>query len=89
VGRQPRILRDWRSRQFAGPSGHDDDISQLSVTFYFKPEKKLRAIGAGDRWCHSVRELAEFERFILASIAYRAVSERIDGLMKVNYEYVS
>ena len=76
------------TRQFMGPSGEDDEISQLSLTFVFTPDAQLRSLGQGNRWCSSVDEVEAFRRFVASSAPYRAVSERTDGNLELDYEHV-
>jgi hypothetical protein len=71
-----------------GPSGEDDEISQLSLTFVFTPDAQLRSLGQGNRWCSSVDEVEAFRRFVASSAPYRAVSERTDGNLELDYEHV-
>ena len=48
----------------------DDDIWQLSLTFEFEPNDELRALGRGDKWCQSLRELPEFREYVHRSAAF-------------------
>jgi hypothetical protein len=48
----------------------DDDIWQLSLTFLFEPVDDLRAVGAGNEWCHSLRALEQFRARVCASTAF-------------------
>jgi hypothetical protein len=61
------------TRQFvvSGSSG-DDGMSQLSLTVHFGVSNALRGVD-GNRWCKSLANAVEFERFINASEATRAV----------------
>jgi hypothetical protein len=63
------------TRQFMDVAGEDEDIRQLSLTFKFKPSESLRKLKAGNRWCHSPEETAEFRSFIASSAAYKAVAK--------------
>ncbi len=63
------------TRQFIDGQSEDEDIRQLSLTFQFKQTEPLQEIAEGNRWCHSPKELAEFRAFILASPAFKAVSQ--------------
>lgn len=76
------------TRQFMAPSGEDDGISQLSLTFKFAPDAQLRSLGQGNHWCAGGTEVDAFQRTVASSEAYRAVSERTDGTVEVDYEYV-
>lgn len=55
------------TRQLIPEGGEDDDIWQLSLTFVFEPTGQLRALGRGNRWCHSLQELPEFREYVLGS----------------------
>jgi hypothetical protein len=77
-GGGPRFEIDV-TRQFIVGVGDDDDITQLHLTFRFEPDEDLRALGAGNRWCRSPKELTEFTAFVESHPAYRAVGRRADG----------
>ncbi len=62
------------TRQLIEEGRDDDDIWQLSLTFSFNPTDLLAEIGSGNRWCHSLDELANFRSFILDSIALAKVA---------------
>lgn len=53
----------------------DEDIRQLSLTFAFDADDELRALGNGDRWCHSLLELPEFRESVRRSAAFTACTE--------------
>ena len=67
---------------------NDDDIRQLHVTFRFKPDEFLLSLAAGDRWCRTPQELADFASFIEGHPAYQAVGSRTDGEKDFLYEGV-
>jgi hypothetical protein len=54
----------------------DDDIWQLSFTFEFEPDNDLRALGRGNKWCHSPSQLLEFREYVDRSAAFTACAER-------------
>jgi hypothetical protein len=73
------------TRQFIEEPGADEDIWQLSLTFRFAPEESLRALGSGNRWCHSPQELEPFVTFIRSTAAYTLVVEK--RLVSVSLDY--
>jgi hypothetical protein len=84
---QGRIFQFDITRQFIVSEDEDDDaaISQLSLRFHFMPSAQLDAIKGGNRWCSGLDELMDFEAFIVASDAYRAVQALL--LSKVTLGY--
>ncbi len=76
------------TRQLILYEGDDQDIWQLRLTFNFKPTDTLRDLRRGDRWCANPGELAEFENFIRASEAYRAVAALNPVTLDLDYEAV-
>lgn len=68
-----------------GGSGEDEDIWQLALTFKFSPTEALRALRQGNRWCHDLGEVEEFERFLRTSEAYQAVAAVIPTTVEVRY----
>jgi hypothetical protein len=67
-------------------SSDDEDIWQLGITFKFNPTPPLRALGKGNRWCHDLDELEEFERFIRASEVYKALATAVPAKVDIRYE---
>ena len=64
------------TRQFMRDTGDDDmEMSQVSLTLHFEPAESLRALEAGDQWCHHPDGLAEWERLVRESAAFRAAAE--------------
>ena len=53
----------------------DEDFWQLSLTFEFEADNELRALGNGDKWCHSLLELPEFREYVRRSAAFTACIE--------------
>ena len=83
---QGRAFQFDITRQFIVSEDEDNDaISQLSFKFHFMPSAGLDAIKGGNRWCSGPDELADFEAFIIASDAYRAVQALQPS--KVTLEY--
>ncbi len=55
------------TRQYVPGSGEDEDIFQLSVTAKYSPAHELDALGSGNKWCGSPKELPQFNEFIYNS----------------------
>lgn len=61
------------TRQFiTAPECEDDDISQLSLTFFFNPTPYFHDLGPGNEWCGSPEELSLFQMKISNCPAYKA-----------------
>jgi hypothetical protein len=73
------------TRQFIEGEPEDDNITQLSLTFRFKPTESMRNIIEGNLWCSSPKEMKSFRSFILGSPAYLAVRHELKG--KVSLEF--
>lgn len=73
------------TRQFILPDGEDQEIWQLSLTFFFVPSLKFDALHAGSRWCHSPEERDDLRTFILSSSAY-ATSAAMP-ILRVDLDY--
>ncbi len=58
------------TRQFILPD--EDEPYQLSLTFHHAPSDQMKALEAGNRWCHSTDDLPEFRTFIDRSAAVAA-----------------
>lgn len=65
----------------------DQDFWLLRLTFKFSPTELLRGLRSGRRWCSNLGELAEFEAFIRASLAYRVVAVATPAAMDITYEF--
>ncbi|WP_395743123.1 hypothetical protein [Prosthecobacter sp.] len=62
-------------RHFIEPGNEDEDgMSQLSLTLEYAPTPELQALTQGTLQCSLPGDLAEFEKAVLASQPYRAVS---------------
>jgi hypothetical protein len=57
------------TRQLIGQDQEDDDIWQLSLTVHAASTPKAKAVGAGNRWCAGLADLAEMRDFISRSPA--------------------
>lgn len=63
------------TRHFIEPGDEDEDgMSQLSLTLQYVPAASLRALEPATHQCSSPAELAEFEKAILVSPAYRVLA---------------
>ena len=56
------------TRQFIPADGEDEDIFQLSLTFFF-PANDIKN---GDRWCNRLRDVDDFASFVTSHAAYAA-----------------
>lgn len=70
------------TRQFIQPSGEDDDIWQLSLTFFFPPND----LTVGHRWCHSPDELEGFASFVRTHDAYAASAAASPIRVELDFE---
>lgn len=62
-------------RHFIEPGNEDEDgMSQLSLTLNYEPTADLQELELGTCQCRLPEELVEFEKAVLASQPYRAVS---------------
>jgi len=74
------------TRQFIEGNAHDDEaISQMRLTAYFEPKPSLRNISAGNRWCESLAEVPEFERFVLSSAAYNSARQLTPSKIELSW----
>lgn len=77
------------TRQFIQPGrGGDDAMSQLSLTFFFRPASKYRTLKDGNKWCSSLEELEKFHRFIQRTPAYRKVADLEATDVKIQYSRI-
>ncbi len=77
------------TRQFIQPGRDGDDaMSQLSLTFFFRPAAKYRALKDGNKWCSSPEELEKFRRFIQRTPAYRTVAQLKASDAKIQYSRI-
>ena len=58
------------TRQFIVGDGEDEDIWQLSLTYFFAPSPALQSLGSQNRWCHSPDDRDDLHSFILATPAW-------------------
>jgi hypothetical protein len=72
------------TRQFISEGGEDEDISQLGLTFTFDSRPDFESIEGGNKWCGSVSEITEFERFVKSHPATTAVGERNDAIVRLS-----
>jgi hypothetical protein len=76
------------TRQLIPEGGEDDDIWQLALNFEFEPTSQLRALGNGDRWCHSLQELPQFRDYALASAPFTVCGQLQIRRTTLSYECV-
>src|SRR5262245_4806221 len=84
-GQGPRFELDM-TRQFLVGPGEDEDIWQLSLTYRFEPSEALRTLGAGNRWCHKLAELPEFDAYVEASPSYTKLARDPFASAELDYE---
>lgn len=70
------------TRQFIRGSGEDDDIWQLSLTFFFP----ANAIKNGDRWCNGVAALDDFASFVRSHAAYALAVSAVPLRVELDFE---
>jgi hypothetical protein len=84
---QGRFFNLDLTRQFILEGAEDDEgIFQLAFKFLYPPSSALDALKDGNRWCHSPADLAEFERYVISSQAYRAVLGQLPAGVQLTYE---
>jgi hypothetical protein len=76
------------TRQLIFDGFEDENMWQLSLSFYFSAIEPLSALGSGDQWCQSLDELSEFVSFAQNHPATLAVGARIDGRGELTYRSV-
>jgi hypothetical protein len=70
------------TRQFIRADAEDDEIWQLSLTFFF-PQN---AIARGNRWCHTPDEADDFAKFVRSHAAYAAVAHAAPVRVALDFE---
>ena len=74
------------TRQFIEQEFEDDDaISQLSLTFKFKPTPALQGLGSGNRWCDGLTEVEKDRAFVFSSAAFCAVADNKALAVELTY----
>jgi hypothetical protein len=75
------------TRQFVLEGTEDDEgIFQLALTFLYAPSPALELLGDGNRWCRSPMELAEFQRYVTSSEAYRVALGQVPANVQLSYQ---
>ena len=75
------------TRQFVLEGAEDDEgIFQLAFTFLYAPSPALEFLNDGNRWCHSPADLAEFQRYVTSSEAYRVALGQAPAKVQLTYE---
>jgi hypothetical protein len=73
------------TRQFID---EEHEIRQLSLTFHYPPTEVFRAVGQGNEWCRSPKELNDFRSWILSAASYTAVSNQRAARVSVELDDV-
>jgi hypothetical protein len=74
------------TRQFVLEGTEDDEgIFQLAFTFLYTPSPALESLQDGNRWCRSPADLAEFQRYVTSSEAYRVALGQIPAKVQLTY----
>ena len=74
------------TRQLIGHDQEDDEIWQLSLTIHAAPTSEAKAVGAGNRWCAGVADLAELREFISRSPATEFIRTATLTSIELGYE---
>jgi hypothetical protein len=64
----------------------DEGIFQLAFTFLYTPSPALDSMRDGNRWCRSPADLAEFQRYVTSSEAYRVALGEVPAKVRLTYE---
>lgn len=67
-------------------AGDDEGIFQLALTYLYVPSPALETLQDGYRWCRSAADLAEFQRYVTGSEAYRVARGQIAFKVQLTYE---
>ena len=70
------------TRQFVRGDGEDEDIWQLSLTFFSSPN----AIASGDRWCHLPDDVDDFAKFVRSHAAYASAAQATPIRVELDFE---
>ena len=63
----------------------DQAMSQLSLTFHFKPTGSNKAYGKGNRWCHEPSQLIAFMDFIHKQKPFMELVEQNAARVEINW----
>ena len=74
------------TRQVIYPAGEDADICQLGLTYYYRPDDELEALGEGNFWCCNLSEVQEARAKVLTSAALTLCRERTAILVGLEWE---
>jgi hypothetical protein len=74
------------TRQFIESGLEDDDaISQLSLTYKYKPSQELDFLGVGNRWEDGP---GNFRQFIFGSASFNALADAAPDHVEIDHSYV-
>jgi hypothetical protein len=74
------------TRQFIESGLEDDDaISQLSLTYKYKPSQELDFLGVGNQWEDGP---ADFRQFIFGSASFNALADAAPDGVEIDHSYV-
>jgi hypothetical protein len=75
------------TRQFVLEGAEDDEgIFQLAFTFLYTPSPALESLQDGNRWCRTPADLAEFQRYVTSTEAYRVALAQVPHKVQLTYE---
>ncbi len=72
------------TRQLMYGDGADDEIWQLSLTFYYTETENI--LGNGNRWCSNLEALPDFIAFIAESPALQSVKNKFSQSTELQYD---
>ncbi len=76
------------ARQFMALAVDEALVSQLSLTFSFEAEPRLRSLGNGELRCGGREELEAFVQTVASCAALVVVADRTDSTVDLGYAYV-
>jgi hypothetical protein len=77
------------TRQFiVSDEDGEDAMSQLSLTFFYKPPEKFQALKDGNKWCSLPKELKAFRKFIESTPAYQKVANLKADDVKIQFSRI-
>ena len=85
IGGLASIFFNLTRQLIVSEDAEDDDIWQLGLTFEFEPDNELRALGRGNKWCHSPSQLLEFREYVYRSAAFTSCTEHRIRRIVIDY----